>query len=148
MLKPSLNRIHIYYSYDVTAQSIFMNLPKQRKREARALNCIVVKTLKRVFLFVGVLELEFVAVFMSNWALPQCEGACSRREDEPTVMCDHFQAPAPRRNTSDSICRQWCSAAFCLVNIIKFPLSLFLSPPEKYVLCANGHLTNRRTWMQ
>lgn len=66
MLKPSLNRIHIYYSYDVTAQSIFMNLPKQRKREARALNCVVVKTLKRVFLFVGALESEFVAVFMSN----------------------------------------------------------------------------------
>lgn len=43
-----------------------MNLPKQRKREARALNCVVVKTLKRVFLFVGVLESEFVAVFMSN----------------------------------------------------------------------------------
>lgn len=43
-----------------------MNLPKQRKNEGRALNCVVVKTLKRVFLFVGVLELEFVAVFMSN----------------------------------------------------------------------------------
>lgn len=43
-----------------------MNLAKQRKREARALSCVVMKTLKRVFLFVGALESEFVAVFMSN----------------------------------------------------------------------------------